>query len=52
MTLVACQTETCPSQGIEVEVDLTFVDEDGQTQTVDGVACGACGQPITNPNPR
>jgi hypothetical protein len=29
-------------------VDGEYVDEEGQTQTVDGFACGVCGQLIAD----
>lgn len=48
MATVTCHTDTCPNSDVGIEVSLTYVDENGDSQTVDGVACGACGQPITD----
>jgi hypothetical protein len=48
MPIATCHTDTCPNNGQGIEISATYVDENGDTQTVDGVACGACGQPITD----
>lgn len=46
MATVTCHTSGCGNAEIPIDLDLTFVDEDGTTRTVDSVACGVCGQPI------
>jgi hypothetical protein len=48
MALVTCHTEGCGNAEHPIELNLTWVDADGETQHVDGVACGVCGQPITD----
>ena len=48
MTRCTCQTEGCGNAGIPLELDLTWVDDAGDTHTVDVVQCGACGEPITD----
>jgi len=49
MAIVTCHTAGCPSADSPVDLPVTYVDPDtGETVTVDGVYCGACGQPITD----
>jgi len=48
MTAVTCHTPGCANEGIPIDLNLTYTDDDGQTQTVDAVACGVCGNPITD----
>lgn len=49
MSVVTCHTEGCENADIPIEMALSYVDFDtGETVTVDAVACGACGQPITD----
>ena len=48
MATVTCHTEGCGNAGTPIELDLEYTDEEGMTRTVDAVACGACGQPITD----
>jgi hypothetical protein len=48
MAVVTCHTPECENAGHGIELNLTWVDEDGETQTVDAVGCGVCGQPITD----
>jgi hypothetical protein len=48
MATVTCKTEGCGNEGIPLSVNLSFVDDDGETQYVDAVMCGVCGQPITD----
>jgi hypothetical protein len=47
MTAVTCQTEGCTNEGVPIEVDLTWVDEDGETHEIETVVCGPCGRQIT-----
>ena len=47
MATVVCRTEGCGNQGIPIEITTQWVDEFGETQHVDAVACGVCGQTIT-----
>jgi hypothetical protein len=55
MSTVTCHTENCSNNGIPIEMQLSFevTDEWGDTSTVTvgGVACGVCGQPITDIDP-
>jgi hypothetical protein len=48
MAQVTCHTEGCDNAGIPLEVTLTYTDETGEVQTVAGVVCGVCGNPITD----
>lgn len=48
MAILVCHTEGCPNEGVEIELDLTFTDENGDEQTVSGVTCGGCSQPISD----
>ena len=49
MALVTCHTEGCGNAGIAIDLPLTYLDDEtGETVTVDSVACGVCGQPITD----
>lgn len=48
MTAVTCHTAGCSNAGIPIDLTLSWVDDDGNTQTVDAVACGVCGQEITD----
>jgi hypothetical protein len=49
MSVATCRTDGCANADIPIEVgDLSYVDDDtGETYTA-GVACGVCGQPITD----
>lgn len=51
MATVVCHTEECSNAGIPIQLGLTWIDEEGATQTVDAVACGVCGQTITDVTP-
>ena len=46
--VVTCHTDGCPNAGIPIEMQLTWDDEDGTEHRVGSVACGPCGQPITD----
>lgn len=48
MTLVTCHTPGCPNADQTIDLDLTFTDENGESQRVDSVICGVCDQPITD----
>lgn len=50
MAIVTCRTEGCENADVGIDVgDLTSVNPDtGETETVDSVVCGPCGQPITD----
>lgn len=49
MTRAICHTEGCGNAGHPIDVgDLTYTDEDTGEQRTSGVACGVCGQPITD----
>lgn len=48
MAVVTCHTEGCGNAGVGIDVSLTWEDENGETQTVGAVVCGACGQEITD----
>jgi hypothetical protein len=48
MSTVTCRTAGCENNGIQIELDLTFRDDQGVVHQVDTVICGACGQPITD----
>ena len=48
MATATCHTEGCPNAGHPIEIELTFIDFDGNEQSVGGVTCGPCGQPITD----
>ena len=48
MATVTCHTEGCANAGLTLEISLGYVDEEGNTQQVDAVACGVCGQQITD----
>lgn len=50
---VICETPGCPSEGRPVEnVPVGWENEEtGETEYVSAVACGACGQPITDVTP-
>lgn len=45
-----CRTADCANNGIGIDVgSLTGTNEDtGETYTISDVACGECGQPITD----
>ena len=45
---VTCHTEGCRNADIPIDLTLEYEDEEGLTRTVDAVACGVCGQPITD----
>ena len=47
MATVTCHTEDCGNAEIPIELNLTY-EQDGEIVAVDGVACGVCGQPITD----
>jgi hypothetical protein len=46
--LVTCHTPDCENNGIAIDLTLTYTDETGETVNVDAVACGVCGQEITD----
>ena len=48
MAIVTCHTEECSNADHGIELALTYTDEEGLTTAVDSVACGVCGQPITD----
>lgn len=48
MDTVICHTEGCANADEPVLMELTWTDEEGQTQRVDSVTCGVCWQPITD----
>lgn len=48
MATVTCHTPDCANQGVPLEMNLTYEDEDGNTQAITSVYCGPCGQPITD----
>jgi hypothetical protein len=48
MAAVTCHTEGCTNAEQTIDLNLEYEDEEGLTQTVDSVACGVCGQPITD----
>jgi hypothetical protein len=48
MAFVTCHTENCSNADQPIELTLSWTDEEGNTQTVDAVSCGVCGQPITD----
>jgi hypothetical protein len=48
VTTVTCHTEGCGNEGIGLELDLTWTDEEGTEHAVDQVVCGVCGQTITD----
>lgn len=49
MSIVTCHTEGCSSDGVPVDMELTYVDPDtGLPRVVDVVICGACCAPITD----
>ena len=47
MATVTCHTEGCENAGQPIDLDLTYTDDEGNTQTM-GASCGPCGQPITD----
>lgn len=47
MAMVTCHTEECVNRDVPVEIAMSF-EIDGESQTVDIVACGGCGQTITD----
>lgn len=47
MATVTCHTEGCANAGAPIDLPLTFLDDDGEEQTMDAV-CGVCGVPITD----
>lgn len=52
MAIVTCHTEGCRSADVPVSVATTVTDEEtGEERSVDGVVCGACGNPITDVEP-
>lgn len=48
MGIVVCRTDGCANAGAEIDLPLTYEDDDGNEQSVDAVACGVCGQEITD----
>jgi hypothetical protein len=49
MAKVTCHTEGCGNADLAIDLDLTTHDDDGNPSgTADAVACGVCGQPITD----
>lgn len=48
MATVTCHTPDCLNADVPIEIDLTFVDDDGVEQTIATVVCGVCGQQITD----
>lgn len=48
MATVTCHTENCGNADHPITLELTYTDEEGTTQDVDAVACGSCGQQITD----
>jgi hypothetical protein len=48
MATVTCHTDGCENNGIPIEMDLTFTDDEDNVHTVGSVSCGPCGQPITD----
>lgn len=48
MAVVTCHTEGCENSGIPLDIETTWIDENGVEQQVDGIACGVCGEPISD----
>ena len=48
MSKATCHTDGCGNADQAIDVELTYTDPDGATHQLDGVVCGACGQPITD----
>jgi hypothetical protein len=49
MTLVTCHTPGCGNAEIAIDLILNHTNpETGMTEWVDGVACGVCGNDITD----
>lgn len=46
--VITCHTDGCPNAGTPIVLDLGYLDYDGNTHHVDAVACGPCGQPVTD----
>lgn len=46
MATVTCRTEGCSNEGVGITISTTYVDDDGNSQSVDAVQCGVCGQRI------
>jgi hypothetical protein len=44
---VVCPTAGCGNQGIPLEVQTGYTDDDGVDQAVDAFACGVCGTALT-----
>lgn len=44
---VVCPTPGCPNEGIPIEVDTTWTEEDGTTHPTDEIVCGLCGAVLT-----
>ncbi|MFJ4173417.1 hypothetical protein [Microbacterium sp. NPDC089696] len=47
--IVACETEGCENEGIEIEIPDTWTDTEGQEQPVAVVLCGVCEHWIIPP---
>lgn len=49
MATATCHTDGCGNAEQPIDVgDLTYTDEETGEQRSSGVACGVCGQPITD----
>ncbi|WGL50636.1 hypothetical protein P5P86_11740 [Nocardioides sp. BP30] len=48
MAILTCHTDGCRSAAVAIELDLTWVDQNDVTHTVENVTCGSCGQAITD----
>lgn len=44
---VICPTAGCPNEGIPISAISEFVDDEGNTRTVDAFVCGGCGTELT-----
>lgn len=52
-----CHTAGCGNENAPIDVQTTYIDEDGQEQQAGSVICGVCGNPIddlseTQPEPQ
>jgi len=46
-----CHTAGCGNEDISLDVQTTYIDENGEEQQVGSVMCGVCGNPITDLSP-
>lgn len=48
VSTVICHTKDCENEGVPIELELGYTDDDGAVHETATVICGPCGNPITD----